>query len=294
MHFSRRARTLEMSEISDAEKVRIASDFIKHAPPGEFNEVFNSVRMLMNNDDLLKDKCITAVSQYNIGQFVPVKLDGVPKQTLITSHNDLGNGRFYDEVSKKSFKYDHVRKEASDLQPHTTSTNNIDEQWRVALQKELDAYVDSYYLKTGTGVVFVKNGVFVVCIESHQFQPKNFTNGRIRSEWTIPVGDGKSGQQDLKGSIHAQVHYYEDGNVQLFSSKEPVVKVNVSADFEKTAQEVFRVISEEENKYQKSLLENYSNMSEHTFRALRRQLPVTRAKMDWNKAHTYRIGQEMK
>ncbi|KAK6019463.1 hypothetical protein OSTOST_14900 [Ostertagia ostertagi] len=88
--------------IPDSEKVRIVSDFLQHAPPGEFNEVFNAVRMLLNNDQLLKEGCAQAITKYNESQFAPVKLEGVEKQTLVTPFNDIGGGRYVDDASKKS------------------------------------------------------------------------------------------------------------------------------------------------------------------------------------------------
>lgn len=53
-----------------------------------------------------------------------------------------------------------------------------------------------------------------------------------------------------------------------------------------SADKVLTLVESEEGKYQTSLAETYQDMSEKTYKSLRRALPMTRSKMDWDKVQS--------
>ena len=52
-------------------------------------------------------------------------------------------------------------------------------------------------------------------------------------------------------------------------------------------------IASVERRYQEELNRGFAGLSEGAFRGLRRQLPVTRVKVDWEKVSGYRLGQDV-
>lgn len=279
--------------LTDEEKATVARRFIAHAPPGEFNEVFNDVRTLLNDDGLVRRSVSKAFAEYNRDQYIPTKIQGSDEECLVTDANDLGDGRFYDPRTRQSFKFDHLRREASEYQPHAIDEHA--EPWRSALEKELTEYIKERYTYGACTVIAGSDAdtiTLAAFIESHKYEPKNYWNGRWRSKWSLTFNKGQ-GECELTGLIKAQVHYFEDGNVQLVSSKDISETIQLQ-DEHSTAKEVMRIIRQSEDGYQQAVNENYQVMSDSTFKALRRQLPITKAKIDWSKITAYKIGSELK
>jgi hypothetical protein len=54
------------------------------------------------------------------------------------------------------------------------------------------------------------------------------------------------------------------------------------------APKILALIGEEERKYQETLSDAYHTMGERTFKGLRRALPLTRQKLDWDKVSIMR------
>jgi len=106
-----------------------------------------------------------------------------------------------------------------------------------------------------------------------------FRNGRWRSSYLFDPSSSS-----LSGKIAVDVHYYEDGNVRLLTNKD------VNSSTSASVAEVVKAIAAAERKYQEELNRGFTSLSEGAFKGLRRQLPVTRQKMEWEKVSGYRVG----
>lgn len=108
-------------------------------------------------------------------------------------------------------------------------------------------------------------------------------NGRWRSLYIFSPSESS-----LSGTIKVDVHYYEDGNVRLLTTK-PISSSVSSA----SASSILREIAVSEKKYQEEINKGFNNLSEGAFKGLRRQLPITRQKIEWDKIAGYRLGQDI-
>jgi len=281
------------------ERIQVASTFLLQSPPGEINDVLNDVRVIVNDDDVLEDGLLPALRDYNLAQFILVDVPDAQHQTIVSdaariqdADEDGQEERFLDPRSKTSFRFDHLRLEASDPRPEVSDPEA--EPLRAALESASLAYLAAHYFD-GVAATFASQppSFFTVQIVSNKYNPSNFWSGRWRSHYEIDLAESKL----IQGKILVNVHYYEQGNVQLETSHDisiPIPPALASASSPTAAaNKIFALIEREETKLQTSLNEAYQEMSEKAFKGLRRALPLTRQKIDWDKVTGYKLGAEL-
>lgn len=127
-------------------------------------------------------------------------------------------------------------------------------------------------------------------VVGNRYNPSNFWTGRWRTHWVVDPAVGT-----VTGTIAVDVHYYEQGNVQLSTEHRAAFPVPVETweDGKDAASQIVGTIAKIEQAYQLELGDVYEEFGEKSFRNLRRALPVTRQKIDWDKVQGYSLGSDL-
>ncbi|KAL8940541.1 MAG: hypothetical protein Q9216_002758 [Gyalolechia sp. 2 TL-2023] len=269
------------------------SAFVEGAPPGELADVIagGDVKKLTVNEPKLLDSITPAFRKYNEEQLTTVQLPGSNKHVLISSYNSLGDGRYYDTESQRSFSFNHQTQKASDVQPYTPDSEHSD--LISSLLKSLSTHATEHYPSSTSTVCFhPPTSTLTLLLVSNKYSPSNFWNGRWRSTYHFSPSTST-----LSGLINVDVHYYEDGNVRLTTRKkieELKLDEGGNGNVGVLAAEVVRKVEGVERRYQEELNRGFAGLSEGEFKGLRRQLPVTRQKVEWEKVGGYRTKFQLK
>ncbi|KAI5923528.1 2-oxoisovalerate dehydrogenase beta subunit [Camillea tinctor] len=273
---------IELRERIMASVLATVESFVQGAPPGELADVVNDIKALTAHEPELISQLGPAFERYNEEQFITTKLPGSSQQVIISSHSSLGNGRYYDVESSSSFAFDHTTQKASDVQSYVLEGPQTE--LVKSTLKSLSTYVKEHFPNASYGVYPIENDSKVaVIIVANKYSPNNYWNGRWRSLYIIDPAS-----ESLEGSIKVDVHYYEDGNVRLLTNKPIAASVSSGS-----GAGISKEISVAEKKYQEELNKGFTSLSEGAFKGLRRQLPVTRQKIEWDKVASYRVGQDI-
>lgn len=271
-----------------SQRVASAASFIIQSPPGEINDIISDLRTIVDDDDALQTGIQPALEEYNKEQFVCVAVPGQSHQVIVSDAGLIPEtGRFLDPRSKTSFTFDHLSLTAADPEP--VETNAEAEPFRLALEESTLRYLNEHF-QEGVTSVFTstsKHNTYIIQIVANKYNPQNFWSGRWRSEYVIDIDKG-----EITGKVFVNVHYYEQGNVQLQTSFHPTLTLPSSLT-PSSAPKILAVIAEKEGDHERALSNAYADLGEKTFKSLRRALPLTRQKLDWDKVLGYKLGAEL-
>lgn len=277
-----------MGDLSVQEMIKIANGFMLNAPPGEFMEVVTDVRGLLADDSIINDTAPATFRQYNTDQMLQVKNGN--SDTLVSKYGEVNANEYQDPRGGSVFSFDHIRQQVTGSRAIGAELDGQVEPFRSAVDAAVDKYTKEFYMNGSSAVYGSKQGGdfnVTICISSAKYNPNNFWNGRWRSVWVCTFKP--NGQVSLQGTIKVCVHYYEDGNVQLNTEVNKTVSAP-GGNAQVTAENIIKAIRKEEAAYQQSVENSYATMGDTTFKALRRVLPITRMKIDWNKIRNMKMG----
>ncbi|ETN16804.1 hypothetical protein, variant [Phytophthora nicotianae INRA-310] len=209
---------------------------------------------------------------------------------LICEEGEVDAAHYVDPIGNRVLGFDHIKQQivAEDVAEIPEDRVTDFEKERQEVQKTLQSYLQFEYMHGGTAGVYIVGTKLVVNLCTERINLRNFWGGRWNSRWEV---DLTANPAKVKGTIQLHVHYFENGNLQLQNSKDIEEEITVQRPGG-LGDAILRVMKEAEDDLQTNLEDMYINMSEETFKEMRRVMPVTQTKMEWS-LHAHRTAKDL-
>lgn len=281
----------EYEEATPEQKINIANYFIMLSPTGECEEVLADVSKLVGDKNILTEAVVKGMlKDYNQEHLVAAKAPSGDK-VLISPHGKVADDQFLDPNTGKVLRFDHRKlefKEETDQKQVLNADINV---YRTAIAKAMKDYSTTQYKndKCTTTVYGSDDGKITICLSAANVKLSNFWSGGWRSTFSLNVKTKT--KTELTGGSKLNVHYFEDGNVQLHAARDTTYSIDVT-DANATAAQISKAIAAIESELQSNLEEMYVDMHRKTFKSMRRILPLSKLPMNWN-THAHSLASEL-
>lgn len=268
---------------SDEDRLAISRRLLLSSPPGQFDLILADLRNIQKStsvaDGLLSDDWAEGVrSEY----------EQITRRDCL----DASSGGEEGETDLEKALREAIGKYMSDHYVGST----IGKEKVGGEPKEGTSNRSNFAVKSDRG----DDGKITIRTYAENVDLRNYRAGSWSAEYRIsPSGEGGSGgsssEVEIEGTVDVVAHAFENGNVQMRSSI-PLGPSAVGAD-SKSPQDVARAVVDqiqrwEDDDVQGKLGTMYDSVNDTMLKSLRRVMPVTRTRMDWNLA-THRLAKTM-
>ena len=242
----------------DAGFVNVAKYIIKKTPIGHLGKSLENLRSVVGEQVMDTNDVKKEIHNYGETHLSAVNNDVTNSKVVISPLTKDSEGFYYDQGQKVKFK---IGLESGNVEE--AQAIEVQNELRDVIEKKTKEYLEKCYKMEVTryNVYYDADGnKIVVLISVHNLNLKSFWSGEWLSTWEMDINS-----KAVKGALRANTYYYEEGNIQF----------NLDTKFDD-------FIKTSENSVQLELEKVYDELSENYIKPLRRKLPVTGTKMNWN------------
>ncbi|CAM9132356.1 unnamed protein product [Phaeothamnion confervicola] len=287
--------------MADMEKLEIASNLLNSSPPGQFGHVLADVKQLLPTGLIDDDWVCSVARSYNALGWRSIDVDD--HRFVPAAEAQVGPAHCIDTKAAGCLvAVDHITAATlpdsqaplpPPLPPADDATVNAAlEPLRAAAEAAVDAYRKTQFRPgRSASSVFASGGRLVIYVNSEHLNLRNWWGGAWASRYELAPaanggtwngGSGGGGAWVLQGKMRVHLHYFEDGNMQLQSTKALPPTDITAEDDEGVAMAMAAAIKAAEDALHAALEEMYTTVEESTLRSLRRPKTIVATKFGWN------------